>query len=124
MSGGKLSLGDLGLLRNAWLARAKDKPAPETLEEFLAETLRILEEWRSRWANLHLRVDPKAFRTQADRDAWRRENSLKAFGLWHAMREVRVYWQECGFFEGNPYDPESGRVIPSESKPKRKAVRP
>lgn len=112
-------------LRQKWLFQSKDKAPPEDFPEFISKSLGILHEWHYRWSEVWRLVNPKAFRTDAEREHFLRENELKAYGLWHAMRELRVYWREAGVWDGNPYDPDDvGEVPRAGSTPKiRKEVR-
>lgn len=97
---------DLAELRQKWLFQSLDKVPPETFAELLKTTNEILSTWYERWSNLHKQVKPTAFSTRRQRQAWLREQDWKALAVWHAMREIRAYWQKAGVWHGNPYDPE------------------
>ena len=102
----------LGNLRQQWLFQSRDYPPPDDFKEFIETSLGILNEWYDRWHHLWKKVNPKAFRTEEEKMQFLRENDLKALGLWHAMRELRVFWKAAGVWEGNPYDPDDpGKVV-------------
>jgi hypothetical protein len=101
----KASYSTVGELRQQWLFQLQNVVVPDTLEEFLSKTLSIMDMWYERWHTLYEKVDPKAFSSDQQRADFLRENDWKALAVWHAMREVRVYWQEAGVWDGNPYDP-------------------
>jgi hypothetical protein len=94
----------LANLRQRWLFSAQNFPDPETAAEFLRQTHDLLYEWYERWHTLWKKVHPEALGGREAKIAWAREQDLKALAVWHALRDMRSYWHECGLWEGNPYD--------------------
>jgi hypothetical protein len=104
-------------LRQKWLFQSREAAPPEDFPEFIAKSLSILHEWHHRWSEVWRLVNPKAFRTEAEKEHFLRENELKAYGLWHAMRELRVFWREAGVWDGNPFDVDDVGEVPRAGKP-------
>lgn len=102
-------------LRQRWLYQSQQHLPPEDFAEFITKSMGILSTWYDRWSGLWKKVNPKAFRTEEEKNTFLRENDLKALGLWHAMRDLRAYWKEAGVWDGNPYDPDdAGEVAPNK----------
>lgn len=92
-------------LRNHWLHQDSVQPHPQTLRDFLETTQDIGLEWYWRWEGLWKKVNPKLFKHQEDQDEWLREQQTKALAVWHAVRAMRMFWQQAGLWRGNPFDP-------------------
>lgn len=78
-------------------------PAPDSPNEAITAAVRIMHEWHDRWSNAYKKFDPRGW-SQESKNAFLRENSLKAYARWHVMREVLAHWKDFGVWFGNPYD--------------------